>query len=43
MPMLADIYEGAEDPTFEMFYLDAAEVSFWTFGVHDPKPEIFRL
>ncbi len=43
MPMLSDIYQGPEDPTFEMFYLDDAEVSFWTFGVHVPKPEIFRL
>ncbi len=43
MPVLSNIYQGPEDPTFEMFYLDAAEVSFWTFGVHDPKPETYRL
>ncbi len=30
MPMLSNIYAGPEDPTFEMFYLDAAEVSFWS-------------
>ncbi len=43
MPMLSNIYQGPEDPTFEMFYLDDAEVSFWVFGVHDPKPETYRL
>ncbi len=43
MPMLSNIYHGPEDPTFEMFYLDDAEVSFWSFGDHESKPEIFRL
>ncbi len=43
MPMLSNIYQGPEDPTFEMFYLDEAEVSFWAFGDHDPKPETHRL
>ncbi len=43
MPTLSNIYQGPEDSTFEMFYLDDAEVSFWSFGDHASKPESHRL
>ncbi len=43
LPMLAKIYKGPEDPVFEMFRLDDAEVSFWSTGNFGRKPESFRF
>ena len=40
MPMLAGIYETPENPSFEVFYLADAEVTFQAFG---GNPETGRL
>ncbi len=44
LPMLANIYKGgADDPTFEVFYLGDAEVAFWSMGNYEQKPEVHRF
>jgi len=43
MPMLAQIYQGPDDPAFEVFYLADAEVVFQGLGRYDEKPETHRL
>ena len=43
LPMLANIYKGPEDPTFEVFYLADAEVVFCSMNSYGQKPEVHRL
>lgn len=37
MPALANLYKGAEDPTFEVFYLDDAEATFASLTGTPPR------
>ena len=43
LPMLAKIYQGPDDPAFEVFYLADAEVVFQGLDSYGQKPEIDRL
>ncbi len=43
LPMLANIYQGPDDPVFEVFYLADAEVAFWNMGSYGQKPETCRI
>jgi uncharacterized pyridoxamine 5'-phosphate oxidase family protein len=41
--MLANIYQGPDDPVFEVFYLTDAEVVFHSFNAYGQTPEIHRF
>ena len=43
LPMLASIYQGPDDPAFEVFYLADAEVVFHSFSAYGQTPEIHRF
>jgi uncharacterized pyridoxamine 5'-phosphate oxidase family protein len=43
MPHLTQIYKGPEDPAFEVFYLDHAEVVFQGLGNYGQPPETHHL
>jgi uncharacterized pyridoxamine 5'-phosphate oxidase family protein len=43
LPMLGNIYQGVDDPVFEVFYLADAEVIFHSFSTYGQTPEIHRF
>jgi len=43
LPMLASIYQGPDDPAFEVFYLAEAEAVFQGLGNYGDKPEVGRF
>ena len=43
IPMLSHIYQGPDDPAFEVFYLADAEVVFHNIRKFGEKPEIHRF
>ena len=43
LPMLANIYQGSEDPVFEVFYLAEAEAVFQGMGNYGAPPEVGRF
>ena len=43
LPMLSNIYQGPDDPVFEVFYLADAAVTFQSLGNYGQKPELHLL
>lgn len=39
MPGLNDLYQGPDDPRFEVFYLSEAQVAFFSFASYGAEPE----
>lgn len=43
MPSLAQIYQGPENPVFEMFYISEAEVLFQSMASYGEQPKTYRF